>query len=86
MAKEKIIRKDVKAAEQFIVDLHYGNRRDEDNPKFALQSVNNSVLLMAARGMVDLNAVARLELANRGIGANGVPVKFEDAADAWLYE
>lgn len=45
-----------------------------------LQTSSTKLLLMAARGEIDLNLLARLELANRGLDADGKWVGFDKAA------
>ena len=48
-----------------------------------LQTAAIELLLAAADGRVDLNELAREELANRGLGRKGDWVGFEAAAKAW---
>jgi hypothetical protein len=48
-----------------------------------LQLAHTAVLARIARGEIDLNALARHELANRGRDGSGRWVGFA-AADAWL--
>ncbi len=48
-----------------------------------LQSAHVKLLLAAAQGRIDLNAIAREELACRGLGAAGEWVGFEAAARIW---
>jgi hypothetical protein len=48
-----------------------------------LQLADTPVLARIARGEIDLNALARRELANRGCDGSGRWVGFA-AADAWL--
>jgi hypothetical protein len=45
-----------------------------------IQLASNKVLAAAARGELDLNRLAREELAARGLDQNGVWVGFEQAA------
>ena len=46
-----------------------------------IQIADTKVLLMVAKGEVDLNLVAREELANRGLGLNGKWVGFQKARE-----
>lgn len=39
--------------------------RDAKNPRLALQVIDDDVLLAAAQGIIDLNRLARYELASR---------------------
>lgn len=52
----------------------------EDNP-FSLS--NHEFMLKAAKGELDLNLLAKLEMANRGLGKNGEWVGFDKAAKIW---
>lgn len=54
---------------------------EEGNPRFALQGIGSDMLAMAARGEIDLNALARMELAARGLDADGQWVGFDKAAE-----
>ena len=54
---------------------------EEGNPRFALQTLGSDILAMAARGEIDLNALARMDLAARGLDADGQWVGFEKAAE-----
>jgi hypothetical protein len=47
-----------------------------------LQTCHTNVLLAAAAGKIDLNAMARAELANRGLDTSGKWVGFREAAIA----
>lgn len=78
-------RPDVVATETFIERFPDAKVRDEDKPEFALQTMSKSILLLAANGSLDLNALARIELAQRGIGHDGKGVSFNQAAQDWLY-
>lgn len=49
-----------------------------------LQAAHARLLVAAASGEVDLNALARQELASRGIDANGRWIGFPAAERAWL--
>lgn len=53
---------------------------DEHNPDLILQSICTDMLAQAARGELDLNALARKELANRGVDWHGHWVGFEKAS------
>jgi len=44
---------------------------DDRNPLYALQTLSGEVLQMAARGEIDLNELARAELASRGVDEDG---------------
>lgn len=46
-----------------------------------LQTASTQLLLMVADGQIDLNLLARLELANRGLDADGKWVGFKKAAE-----
>jgi hypothetical protein len=50
------------------------------DPGAVLQIADTELLCMVARGEVDLNAVARQELANRGLNRKGQWVGFPEAA------
>jgi len=52
---------------------------DEQNPRYALQVIHADILASAARGELDLNALARRELASRGLDQNGQWVGFREA-------
>jgi hypothetical protein len=47
-----------------------------------MQTVETDVLAAAASGELDLNAVARQELANRGLDWNGKWIGFQKAASS----
>jgi hypothetical protein len=49
----------------------------------SVQTLPAALLLAAARGELDLNALARGEMVARGIGAEGRWVGFNAAATAW---
>lgn len=53
--------------------------RDEENPDLILQQISEKILIDAAMGRIDLNLLARKELANRGLNKNGKWVGFEKA-------
>ncbi len=46
-----------------------------------IQIANTKVLAAAARGEIDLNRIAREELANRGLGLHGEWVGFQAARE-----
>lgn len=60
---------------------------DYDNPRYILSSVSNDLLLKIARGELELNieAMARIELANRGVDKNGNSVPFHISIN-WLQD
>lgn len=49
-----------------------------------LHGVLNQVLLAVASGVVDVDALVRAELANRGIGRSGRWVGFSQATTEWI--
>lgn len=55
---------------------HLGTKHDEE---LVLQSAATALLTAAARGEIDINALAREELANRGLDLNGQWVGFKAA-------
>ena len=54
---------------------------DDRNPMFALQTISTEILAAAVRGDIDLNALAKKELANRSLDFNGKWVGFERAKE-----
>ncbi|MCO5763241.1 MAG: hypothetical protein NHG36_17325 [Chromatiaceae bacterium] len=66
------------ASRQMTVELP-----DELNPKFIFSLINKKLLLDAAAGRIDLNALVRRELANRGIDENGSWIGFDRAEKLW---
>ncbi len=54
--------------------------RDETNPEFLFQCTRVELVLAIADGLIDPVALARRELASRGLDQNGVWVGFEEAA------
>ena len=54
--------------------------RDETNPEFLFQCTRVELVLAIADGLIDPIALARRELASRGLDQNGVWVGFEEAA------
>ena len=59
------------------------NISDSQNPVFIFSMTSTDLLLAAAAGLIDLNQLARKQLANRGLDANGKWVGFDRAADIW---
>jgi len=49
----------------------------------AMNLLDNQTLLAAAKGELDLNMVARVLIASRGIGPEGVWVGFKEAEEYW---
>lgn len=64
--------------ERVLADLADG--RDATNPQFLFSTTATSLLLAAAAGLIDPVALARRELASRGLDANGEWCGFEAAA------
>lgn len=50
---------------------HYEITRDEENPRFILQTIPSSLLIHIANGTLDMKAIAQQELSNRGCDING---------------
>ena len=46
-------------------ELETAGVHDEENPYYALQALHTKILQMAAKGEIDLNELARMELENR---------------------
>ena len=59
---------------------------DDGNPNMLLQTLITDMLIAAATGLIDLNQLARAELANRGVNADGKWIGFDAAARAWEVE
>ena len=59
------------------------NISDSQNPVFIFSMTSTDLLLAAAAGLIDLNQLARKQLANRGLDANGKWVGFDRAAEIW---
>ena len=51
--------------------------------KDRLQTFTNAEILAIAAGQVDIAAIARREIANRGLGREGTWVGFDKAAEVW---
>lgn len=78
------LRDDINRTQQYLQRFNERDHRDEMNPRFALQGMHKDILIAAARGDIDLNALARIELANRGLGMSGHWVGFKEAGNDWL--
>jgi hypothetical protein len=48
--------------------------RDTQNPRYALQVMDEALLVAVAQGLVDLNALAKHELLSRRVSFAGLPV------------
>ena len=59
------------------------NISDSQNPVFIFSMTSTDLLLAAAAGLIDLNQLAREQLANRGLNAEGKWVGFDRAAEIW---
>ena len=59
---------------------------DELNPDLMFQLTHSALLLQAIRGEIDLLALAREEMACRGLGENGEWVGFRQAYKIWGVE
>ena len=57
---------------------------DKKNPNYIFSMTDTSLLLQAIRGEIDLNTLAKEELANRGLDGNGVWVGFARAKEIHL--
>jgi len=58
---------------------------DEENPAYLLSGVWTTLLVQIAKGEVDVEELAKKELANRGLNNNGNWVGFKMAADNTKY-
>lgn len=56
---------------------------EKDPPYSPITLLDNQTLLAAAKGELDLNMVARVLVASRGIGPEGVWVGFKAAEEYW---
>lgn len=56
-----------------------GTLSDERNPIFILSSTHSDLLADVVSGKIDLVALAKRELANRGLNKNGEWVGFKNA-------
>jgi len=56
---------------------------DDLNPELMFQLTHRELLLQALRGEIDLLALARREMADRGLGKNGEWVGFKKADKIW---
>jgi len=52
---------------------------DEKNPTFIFAMTDTELLVKAVNGEIDLNALAKKQLANRGLDKKGVWVGFAQA-------
>lgn len=59
---------------------------DDRNPDFIFQLTHTDLLVQALRGEIDLLALARKEMIDRGMGRNGEWVGFQKAAEIWEVE
>ena len=59
------------------------NVSDSQNPVFIFSMTSTDLLLAAAAGLIDLNQLAREQLADRGLNADGKWVGFDRAAEIW---
>jgi hypothetical protein len=66
------------AHQRVLAELAAG--RDATNPAFLYSVTATSLLLAAAAGLIDPVALARRELASRGLDADGTWVGFDRAA------
>ncbi len=62
------------------VQAELASGRDETNPAFLLATTPPSLLLAIVNGLIDPVQLAREQLANRGLDANGLWVGFDEAA------
>ncbi|MEA2107891.1 MAG: hypothetical protein U9P07_00510 [Pseudomonadota bacterium] len=53
---------------------------DELNPEYMFQTICTELLVKALNGEIDLEMLARQEMANRGLGKDGEWVGFDAAA------
>lgn len=56
---------------------NYEITRDEENPRFVLQGVPSPLLVHIANGTLDMKAIAKQELANRGLNEEAQWVGFK---------
>lgn len=56
---------------------------DDRNPAYLFQGTHISLVLAIARGELDAVALARREMATRGLDRTGAWVGFDRAAQAW---
>ena len=56
---------------------NYEIEGDEDNPRFLFADIPTRLLLHCANGTLDLQAIAKQQLANRGLDENGKWVGFK---------
>ena len=55
------------------------NTPDEMNPEFIFSTIKSELLAQAVRGEIDLNKLAKQELANRGLNDKAEWVGFDNA-------
>jgi hypothetical protein len=55
---------------------NYAIESDTDNPRFLFADIPTKLLLHCANGRLDLQAIAKQQLANRGLDENGTWVGF----------
>jgi len=68
------------ATKQTATPVRYGvEEPDAINPAFMFQTIETTLLVQAVRGEIDINALVRQELANRGLNWSGKWVGFEKA-------
>ena len=65
--KGEMMKITVEEANRRAQELEARGIHDDDNPYYALQTMNTSVLIAVAEGRVDLNALAETELTARGL-------------------
>ena len=53
---------------------------DELNPQYIFATIHTELLVQALNGEIDLDKLARQEMANRGLGKDGKQVGFDAAA------
>jgi hypothetical protein len=59
---------------------YYGDRPDDNNPRFIFSTTSTSILVESLKGVFDLNYLVGMELANRGLNKEGDWVGFTEAA------
>lgn len=66
------------------VHAELANGHDSTNPTFTFSCTSAALLLAIADGILDANELARQELANRGLDADGTWVGFDRAREIHL--
>lgn len=56
---------------------------DEDNPRFAFQTMSTKLLAQFASGKLNAQEYAKFEMQNRGFDKNGKWIGFPDAEKLW---